>query len=387
MKTYKFRLYPNKTQSKQLEFTLNHCRVIYNLLLSVFSDKPEGYTESELKNYLLDLKSYMPQLKNIHSKVLQTTAERIFRSLKSLAALKKNGHKVGRLRFKGKNWFKTFTYNQSGFKITDDKKLYLSKIGNVSIKLHREPKGNIKQIQIKKEIDKWYAFVVTDYKSTDYKSSNNEVGFDLGIMKFITDHNNDVIKNPYNVLRYMERLKYAHRQVSKCKKGSNNRYKRRIILQRYYSKLRNSRTDFLHKTSTTLIKQNHIIYMENLNIKNMMMQKNHNAKNIADVSWYRFEQFLTYKAESAGCKIVKVNPKNTSKTCSACGNIKQDLKLFDRTYICSNCGLEIDRDHNAAINIFNKGKELAFVESSIHTDSLNQQIVTMKHEAPCESGE
>jgi len=112
-----------------------------------------------------------------------------------------------------------------------------------------------------------------------------------------------------------------------------------------------------------------------------MEQRHYNAKNIADSSWGRFIQFLSYKAESAGCEIVKINPRNTSKTCSRCENL-QDMPLYKRAYICEQCGLEIDRDYNSAINILRRGSERAFVETK-HL-LLSEQALSRKQEATFE---
>ena len=147
--TYKFRLYPKKEQQDKLDLSLEVCRQTYNQLLSGLDER---FTKNELQNYLLDLKVVFPEMKNIHSKVLQMENQRLFGNLSSLSQLKKKGKKVGRLRFKGKNWFKTFTYNQSGFKLTPIKNkkglLFLSKIGDIPIKLHRQVDGKIKSITI-----------------------------------------------------------------------------------------------------------------------------------------------------------------------------------------------------------------------------------------------
>ncbi|MBI2673581.1 hypothetical protein HYX19_04930, partial [Candidatus Woesearchaeota archaeon] len=139
------------------------CRQTYNHLLSEIS---MGFNKNELSNYLLDLKICYPEMKQVYSKVLQVENDRLFANLSGLSVSKKNGNKVGRLRYKGKGWKKTFVYNQSGFKILKGNKksnmLHLSKIGDIKIILHRKLEGNIKQIIIKKEINNWYAIIQTD---------------------------------------------------------------------------------------------------------------------------------------------------------------------------------------------------------------------------------
>jgi len=158
MISYKFKLYPNKEQREKLELSLDICRRTYNYLLA---ELDKGFTKVEIANYLLDLKVVNPEMKEVYSKVIQKENDNLFSNLSGLSASKKNGNKVGRLRFKGKGWKKTFTFNQSGFKLID-KKLHLAKIGDINIKVHRQIEGKIKQIIIKREINKWYAIIQTD---------------------------------------------------------------------------------------------------------------------------------------------------------------------------------------------------------------------------------
>ena len=355
MKAYKLRLYPKKEEIEKLELSLEVCRQTYNNLLSELNN---GYTKNEIQNWLLDLKVVYPEMDNVHSKVLQMENQRLFSNLSSLSAVKKKGKKVGRLRFKGKNWFKTFTYNQSGFKIIQGNKkriLRLSKIGDIPIRMHRKVEGNTKQVVIKKFNEKWYATIITDFIELR-KCGNRELGIDLGVNNYLVDSEETYVEHPKFMEKNKQLLRQAHKNLSRKKLRSKNRLKARKILARTYEKVRNRRDDFLHKLSNEYIRKCRIIAVEDLEIK-QMMQSSYNAKNIADSSWGRFLQFLTYKAESAGCKIVKIDPRNTTKCCSNCGNI-QEIKLYQRIYNCNNCGLSIDRDYNSAINIYRLGTNL-----------------------------
>jgi len=143
MITYKFRLYPKKAEEEKLETAKEICRQTYNHLLAELN---KGFTKNELQNFLLDLKVVNSEMNNIHSKVLQMENQRLFGNLSTLSHLKKKGHKVGRLRYKGRNWFKTFTYNQSGFKLIKTNKrydlLYLSKIRYTAMALNSKNNNN-----------------------------------------------------------------------------------------------------------------------------------------------------------------------------------------------------------------------------------------------------
>ena len=376
-------MYPNKEQRERLEFALEMCRQTYNSLLFDLQEQAK-INRKEIQHRIVELKEAKPELKEIYSKTLQYECYRLFSNLSALSHLKKNGKRVGRMRFKGRGWFKTFQYNQSGFDLKRINKrngiLELSKIGNIKIRLHREVEGKIKQIVIKKAVDKWFACIVTD-AVIQREIGDKVLGIDLGINHFIADSEGNFVENPYNIKRFSKKLKQAQRELSKKKKGSNNRYKARIKIAKIHEKIENCRNDFLHKTSTELIKKCRIIIVEDLKIKEMMSSC-YNAKNMADASWSKFLQMLEQKVESTTAKVVRVNPKNTTKTCSKCGNI-QDMPIWKRTYKCK-CGLEIDRDYNSAINIKNKfiSQELAIVENKSSTDCRNnQQDLSMKQEA------
>ena len=296
---------------------------------------------------------------------------------------KKNGRKVGRLRFKGKDWFKTIVYNQSGFKLIENDKRYsklkLSKIGDINIMLHRNIEGSIKGIVIKKKVDTWEAHIITD---VEYKINHGEdiIGIDMGVLSFITTSNNEKIDNPLYMNKSLKKIIILQQKLSKTKKKSKNRKKIRLQLQKLYEHISNQKKDFFHKVSTKLINNSKHIAVEKLNIKNMVKNRKgsyYNHRNILDSSWGMFLQMLQFKAESAGIGYVEVHPKNTSKMCCKCGSIK-DIKLSERVYRC-NCGLIIDRDYNASINILKKsiGMMRTFVGENILSFSMKQEAVTL----------
>ena len=380
MITTKYRLYPNKPQTEKLDFALDICRQAYNTMLGELKDQAV-IDRNMIQAMLPDLKICEPRFREVYSKTLQYECYRLFSNLSALRVLKSKGRKVGALKFQGKKFFTTMTYNQSGFELEHTFKkngrLKLSKIGDVKLKLHRLPEGNVKQITIKRMNDKWFAFVITDGK-TKLEHGNKVLGIDLGINHYLVDSEGNKVEHPKNYEKMLPKLRIAHRKLSKKKKRSNNRLKAKKSLNRIYEKVNNQRNDFLHKTSTNLIRECKIIVVEDLNIKSMMEQKYFNAKNIADSSWNKFIQMLTYKAENSGVEIIKVNPKDTTKTCSNCGHI-QKMPLWDRTYKCKDCLFEMCRDENASINIKNLGLGQPYVE--IIPDSSSEEQLSMKQEA------
>jgi putative transposase len=335
--------------------------------------------KAQIQAMLPDLKICEPRFREVYSKTLQYECYRLFSNLSALRVLKQNKKKVGRLRFKGKGWFKTITYNQSGFSLEHTYKkngrLKLSKVGDIRIRIHRKVEGKIKQITIKKENDKWFAFVISD-EVRRLEKGDKVLGIDLGINHYLVDSEGNKVEHPKFYEKSLPKLQQAYKQLFRKKKGSKNRLKAKKHLNKIYEKLNNQRRDFLHKITNDLIKKSKVIVVEDLNIKGMMMQKYFNAKNIADSSWNKFIQILEYKAESANVPVIKVNPKNTTKLCSNCGALKS-MHLWDRTYRCAECGYEANRDENSAINILSQG--LAHVETK--SDFLSREQLSMKQEA------
>ncbi|MEM4234673.1 MAG: transposase [Candidatus Methanomethylicaceae archaeon] len=315
--TYKFRLYPNKEQEGRLLETLELCRQTYNYFLAQWNGKDKMPSRFELQAQLPKLKNEKPELKRVYSKTLQMVLHQLYSNLKSLSQLKKNGKKVGRLRFKGKGWYKTFVYNQSGFRLMRTGKrldvLHLSKIGSIPIRVHRTIEGRIKQVVIKRHNSgKWSACITVEKEAEPIKREPKDVvGLDVGIKHFLTDSEGRQIENPRFYER-TERIRALQHWLSRKKKGSKNREKQRIKLAKAYERLINQRNDFLHKLSRFYVNNYGVICVEDLRIQNMV--RNHNlAQKILDASWNKFLQLLEYKAERAGVRVAKVNPRGTSE--------------------------------------------------------------------------
>lgn len=380
MMAYKFRLYPSKQQEQVLFKTFDLCRFTYNQLLEKLN-KSKKISQSKIQHSILELKKKYPELKTVHSKALQYECYRLFNNLRSLAQLKRKGQKVGKLRFKGRDWFKTINYNQSGFKIEQKGKrfgkLSLSKIGNLNIRCHRITSGKIKQVTIKKSTNKWYAILITD-GTNQRKCGAGKVGLDLGIINFVADSNGNKTKSPLFLKKSLLKIKAANKDLSRKKKGSHNRKKAKQRLNSLYEKVDDQRNDFLQKLSTKIVSENKLICIEKLDIKKMSRKnKKWNKRNMLDCSWATFASMLKRKAESAGAKVIEVNPKNTTKKCSACGSL-QSIPLMQRTYSCD-CGLELDRDTNAAKNILALGQGFA-EENPLQAGNCLQDSL-MKQEA------
>lgn len=358
MKTYKFRLYPSKQIEQKMLDTLELCRQTYNMLLDELQQQ-EVIDKAQIQGIIPDIKIADSRFKKLHSKVMQYECYRLFSNLRALAQTK-GKRKNGALRFKGKGWFKTFTYNQTGFKLIGTCKrfniLNLSKIGEVPIRCHRNAKGIIKQITIKKEQSgKWFASITTDErKSIIQKPIKKIIGIDVGLDNFIYDSDGNVVKNPRHLKNNEKKLVKLQQQLSKKKKGSNNRTRYRIKVARQHEKITNIRNDLLHKISYYYAKNYDAIGIEDMSMK---LENNIFAKSKQDASWGKLRQFIFYKAESAGGRLVPVQYKGTTQRCSRC-SIIVPKELKDRIHNCPSCRFIVPRDYNSALEI----KRLALIK-------------------------
>src|SRR3989338_3316972 len=352
LKAYEFRLYPNAEQQKQLERQLELLRFVYNKQLEYMIEQYEKEKKScsyyELNAHLLDLKEQFPELKDIHSQVLQNVNQRVAWAFKHFYRRVKNKENPGFPRFKGRNRYKSMTYPQSGFSL--DKKLSLSKIGDISIVMHRKIEGKIKTLTIKKSATgKWLAFFTAEKVITKKeKVPHGLIAIDMGLRHFYADSEGGIVDNPRYFRKSEEKLAQAQRRHSKKKKGSRNRQKSRSKVAKVHETIANQRKDFLHKESKKLANKRAYIAIEKLSVQNML--KNiYLAKSISDASWWQFLLMLACKAEEAGSKILEVNAWGTSQHC-VCGN-RVEKTLAVRVHQCDACGLTIDRDVMSAMLI------------------------------------
>jgi len=352
MRNYKFRLYPNLEQEYKLQNNLNVCKWVYNKFVE---QAQKSFLSRNDMNYILtELKQSESWLYNYHSKMLQMVSTQIEGAEKSLIERSKKGHKTGQLRFIRYNEFRTFTYSQSGFKLNNNK-LFLSKIGDIRIKKHRDTSDNIKQVIVtKSKSGKWHACITCELVKMNPPKIDflKSVGIDVGIKSFAYDSDKHSISNPMNLKKMLKPLVRAQRKVSRRVKGSNNRLKAIRHLQRIHKRIVNRRKDFQHKLSSIYANHYDVIFVEDLQLANMV--KNHKlSRSIMDSSWCAFLQKLEYK-----CKLlIKIPARNTTINCSRCGN-KVPKSLAVRIHRCNKCNLMINRDYNASINILQKGLKI-----------------------------
>jgi len=358
-KTFKFRLYPNKEVAQKANQVLELCRILYNLCLEQRKFIYDNYHKSiscysQIKE-LPDLKKGFPEFNQVPSQTLQEVVERVNKAFQNFFRRVKNGEKPGYPRFKSSNRYQSFTLKQAGWELTD-KKLKIKKIGDFKIVLHRPIEGDIKTITIKRTLtNKWYALFSCDNVPTKPLSKTGKsVGIDVGCESFLTTSNADKVSNPRWFKKSEDKIKHWQKRVSARKKGSNRRRKAQILLAKVHEKVFNQRRDFHFKIANGLLKANDIICIENMNHFNSFRALN---RSMRDVAWFNFFNILSFKAEEAEKKIIKVPAKNTSQMCSGCGKIVPKT-LSNRVHKCPHCGLILDRDVNAARNIKRLGMSL-----------------------------
>ena len=370
-KSYKFRISPNKEQIILINKHFGATRFVFNRYLN---SRKETYLEEKKSlnyydnaNNLTKLKKQeeFVWLKEINSQSLQS-------SLRNLdTAYNKFFRKQSKFpRFKSKYDRQSFTIPQ--FITIEEGKLWIPKFKKgIKLNSHREIEGKLLFATISKSTTgKYYVSITCEVEYQPFEKTNSKVGIDTGIKDLAILSDGKVYENIKTLKTNLKKLKYEQRQLSKKVKGSNSRLKQKSKLARVHEKATNIRKDYLHKVSTEIIKNHDVICIEDLAVKNMM--KNHKlAQAFSDVSLGTFYTMLEYKANWNDKIIVKIDrffP--SSKTCSVCNYIKQNLTLKDREWTCPNCNTIHDRDFNASINIKKQGLKIL---SDLGTNSDTKQ--------------
>ena len=355
LKSYKYRIFPNNIQKEQLQRFFGVSRYIYNLALET---KTVAYVGNKVSISKYDLIKQLPDLKKEYEWIAEVPSQVLQQSIFNLDTAYQNF-------FKGKADFPKFKNKYSkqsirfpqGIKIEDDR-ISLPKLKWIKLIKHRDFKGNIRNVTLSKTTTgKYFVSVLVDTNTEPSKKKQikNVVGLDFGIKDLVITSDGVVYENKNFFKSQQKRLRIEQRSLARKNKGSNNYNKQRLRVAKLHEKVQNQRTDYLHKISSQLLNEYDTVVIEDLAVSNMV--KNHKlAKAISDMGWRQLRTMFEYKSEWYGNNLIAIGRfEPSSKVCSCCGNIKQDLKLSDRTYVCDNCGYSEDRDINAAINIKNFG--------------------------------
>ena len=356
-KAFVFRLYPSKSQEARLEAVRETCRHFYNDLLRERKDAYEQRGESitrttQLRKVKVE-KDTSPFAADIHCHILQNVVADLDKAFQAFFRRVKAGENPGYPRFKGRNRFAGFGFKEygNGFKV-DGRRLKLSGIGRIAVRWHRAIEGKIKTVRIYCRAGKWFAAFACEVAQPEPLPKTGEsIGIDVGLHRLATLSNGERVENPRWYRRIVRKLRVIQRSIARKKLGGKNRRKAVRVLQRLMIHVANTRKDFLNKFADELIKRFDRIVLEDLRVTAMV--HGNLAMSILDAGWSYLLSHLTHKAESAGREVVLVDPAYTSKTCSGCGVLFEHLSLSDRWVSCG-CGMSLDRDHNAAINILNR---------------------------------
>jgi putative transposase len=354
-KTFKYRLYPTKLQITKINNILELTRWVYNETLALRKSAWESEKRSislyVSQTELTKWKIAKPELNEVFSQVLQNAQLRVDLAFKAFWRRYKHDENPGFPRFKGKGWYHSITYPQSGFRLHPDS-VYLSKIDRVKIILHRPIEGIIKTCTVKRTpTNKWYVYFSCEVEKPDpLPKTDKIVGIDLGLITYIQCSDGSKINKPRFFNEEQKALAQVQRKFSKEKTKDN-----RLIVAKIHERIKNKREDFCHKTSKKLIDKYDFIAHEKLNVKNMLEEKKY-SKSIADASWSTLIQFLTYKAENAGRAVIAVDPRRTSQRCSQCGAVVPKT-IEVRIHNCPHCGFKTGRDLNSALEILRLGLE------------------------------
>jgi len=362
MLIYEYKLDGSKAQEAALDEAIQVCQFIRNKCLRLWRDE-QGIAQNDLQCYCAHLAKEYPFASCLNSQARQAAADRAWFAISRFYDNCKS-HKPGKKgypRFQHDN--RSLEYKQTGWKLEPDGKHLtltdgcgigcLRLVGNPKQHIEAFPHEQIKRVRIVHRADGYYVqFAVKADRVIEHVPTGKQVGIDVGLKAYYTDSEGNTVENPRHYRKAEKRLKCLHHQLSRKQKKSSNRKKARKQLAKAYLKVQRQREDFARKTASTLVSSHDLIAYEHLQIRNMV-RNHHLAKSIHDAGWGTFLRWVKAYGLMHDIPVIAVAPQFTSQECSACGTmVKKSLSA--RTHICTSCGVVLDRDHNAALNILAK---------------------------------
>jgi len=357
-KTFQYRIKSNWLTYQKAEKWLSLCRQLYNDSLNeriiAYKENKKPISQYEQMKRLPQLKRVFPDFKQINSQTLQDVIQRLDKAYQGFFRRVKNKEKAGFPRFKGQNRYDSFTLKQTGWKLQNNY-LEIKKIGRFKLFLSRPIEGEIKTITIRRDsTNKWFAcFSCDNLPQKLLPKTNKEIAIDVGCESFLTDSNGQKTDNPRFFKKSQDILATRQQRLSQKIKNSNRKNKARLLVAKIHEKIFRQRKDFHFKVANKLVKENDKIYIEKFRAFRSFKGLN---RSMRDAAWFQFFNILRFKAAEAGREVIEVPAKNTSQMCSKCGQIIEK-NLSIRIHQCP-CGLKIDRDWNAALNILRLGQSL-----------------------------
>ena len=359
--SYRYRLLPSKRQHRALVGLLNSQRDLYNAALE---ERIDCYRKTGRSiSYIDQCKSLtlcrraLPEMDAMPLKLQRWTLKRLddafqgfFRRVKGHAA------KAGFPRFRGRGWWDSFGFSEfSGIRFDGKCLRFAGMPSGIKLHLHRALPVNadIRSCVFRLDGRGWHVSLAVAAEADKRRIVATAIGVDLGLKVFAYCSDGVILPNPRIARKVERKMRVVQRALSRCKRGSNRRRKVKAGLARLHRKIVDTRSTWLHQQSASLVNRADLIAVEDLKVANMIRHPTL-ARSIADASWSKFLGFLAYKAEKAGVHFIRIDPRNTSQKCSGCGKLVPK-SLAERTHSCPHCGLMIDRDHNASLNILAAG--------------------------------
>jgi putative transposase len=359
--TYRYRLLPLKSQHRALERLLGTQRDLYNMALEERIDcyRKTGKTRTYIDQCkaLTQCRRELPEMGELPPNLQRWTLKRLDDAFQGFfRRVKAHKGKAGFPRFRGAGRWEAFGFAEfSGIRFDGKRLRFAGMPGGLKLHLHRPlpDQADIRACVFRRDGNGWHVGLQIAVAAGKKRSVTSAVGVDLGLKVFAYCSDNVVIPNPRIAQRAEKELRCRQRALARCKRGSNRRRKTRAGVAKLHHKVADTRNSWLHQQSAALVKRADLIAVEDLKVANMVRHPTL-AHSIADASWSRFVSMLDYKAEKAGGHLIRVDPRNTSQKCSGCGELVSK-SLAVRTHACPSCGLVIDRDHNASLNILRAG--------------------------------
>ena len=359
--TYRYRLLPLKSQHRALEQLLRAQCELYNAALEERIDcyRKNGKTRTCIDQCkaLTQCRRELPEMGELPLNVQRWTLRRLEDAFQGFfRRVKAHKGKAGFPRFRGAGRWEAFGFAEfSGIRFDGKRLRFAGMPGGLKLHLHRPlpDQADIRSCVFRRDGNGWHVGLQIAVTAGKKRSVTSAVGVDLGLKVFAYCSDNVVIPNPRIARRAEKELRCRQRALARCKRGSNRRRKTRAGVAKLHHKIVDTRNTWLHQQSAALVKRADLIAVEDLKVANMVRHPTL-ARSISDASWSRFVSMLDYKAEKAGGHLIRVDPRNTSQKCSGCGELVSK-SLAVRTHACPSCGLVIDRDHNASLNILRAG--------------------------------
>lgn len=359
IRSYRYPLHPTRAQAATLTRWLGVCCDLYNAALQERRDawrvarKRIGYYDQQAQ--LVPIRAADPELAAVSCKAQRSALRRVDEAFRGFFRRCKTGRAPGFPRFRSRRRYDSFSFP---FVSMDGDRLRVPNLGMVRFNKTRDIAGTPKEARVGRDCDGWYMSVAcVDVPIAALPATGRSVGLDVGITNLVTTSDGDVLGDIATFKSAERRMRSAGRRVSRRKRGSNRRRKAVRILARKHAHLSRCIKYQLDVISKRLVAENDVICIEDLRIANMARgtdrRKSGLRRSIRLASWGRLRHMLTYKAESAGRQLVAVTARGTSQECSGCGQVVPK-NLTERMHVCD-CGLAIGRDHNAALNVLQRG--------------------------------